>query len=100
MSTQKAERGLGLLASYLRRSNGLVLAATALIGCDNGPLPPIPPPPVASVTVSPSAVTLVPGASWVLSLTLKDAQDKTLTGREVTWSSSSPATASVSTAGR
>jgi uncharacterized protein YjdB len=51
--------------------------------------------PVATVTVSPAPVTLVAGGTQQLSATLKDARDGPLTGRVVTWSSSSSAFATV-----
>lgn len=51
--------------------------------------------PVASVTVSPAAVSITVGATQQFSATLKDASGNTLTGRAVTWSTSSVAIASV-----
>lgn len=57
------------------------------------------PPPVSSVTVSlaPSSISVGQGAQ--ATATLKDASGATLTGRTVTWSSSSPSVASVSSTG-
>jgi trimeric autotransporter adhesin len=58
-----------------------------------------PPAPVASISLSPSGPSVVTGATVQLSATLKDAAGNTLTGRPVTWSSSSAGVASVSAAG-
>jgi len=55
--------------------------------------------PVASVTVSPSTVSVNTGATTTLTATLKDANGVVLTGRVVTWSSSAPLVASVSSSG-
>lgn len=55
--------------------------------------------PVATVTVSPPSVSLGVGGTQQLTAVLADASGNTLTGRVVTWSSSSPSTATVSSAG-
>ena len=55
--------------------------------------------PVASVTVSPTSLTLNPGGSAQLTATPRDAQGSVLTGRTVTWSTSNSAVAIVSSAG-
>lgn len=57
------------------------------------------PPPVASVSVSPSAPAVTPGAVVQLSATLRDAGGATLTNRAVSWSSSNSGVATVSGAG-
>jgi uncharacterized protein YjdB len=54
---------------------------------------------VASVTVTPSAPTVVAGQTVQLSTTLKDAQGNVLTGRTVTWKSSDTSRATVSGTG-
>jgi alpha-tubulin suppressor-like RCC1 family protein len=56
-------------------------------------------PVVASVTVAPSTVAVLLGLTVQLAATTKDAVGNELTGRAVTWASSSPAVASVSAAG-
>src|SRR5205814_7057383 len=58
-----------------------------------------PPAPVASVTVSPAAPTVSVGATVQLTATLKDANGNVLTGRSVTWASSTLGVATVSTGG-
>jgi hypothetical protein len=55
--------------------------------------------PVASVSVSPATSSLVIGTTQQLTATTRDASGNTLTGRDVTWSSSDPATATVSPTG-
>jgi uncharacterized protein YjdB len=54
---------------------------------------------VASVTVSPTSVTLGVGATQQFAATLRDAAGATLTGRTVTWSSSNTAISTVSATG-
>ncbi len=60
---------------------------------------PLPPAPVASVTVTPSTATLTPGGSVSLTATTLDSAQHQLTGRSVTWLSSAPAVATVSSSG-
>jgi len=55
--------------------------------------------PVATVAVSPSNVSLLPGATTQLSATLSDANGHTLTGRTVTWTSSDNSKATVNASG-
>ncbi|HJS42319.1 MAG TPA: Ig-like domain-containing protein, partial [Gemmatimonadales bacterium] len=54
---------------------------------------------VASVTVDPATASVNVGATLPLTATLQDANGDPLTGRVVTWTSSDPAIATVSTAG-
>jgi hypothetical protein len=54
---------------------------------------------VATVTLSPSTLSLAPGATSQLSATLRDASGNTLTGRTVTWSISNSFVATVSSTG-
>jgi uncharacterized protein YjdB len=55
--------------------------------------------PVASVTVTPGVASLLVGGTVQLTATLKDANGNPLSGRVVTWSSSAPLLASVSSSG-
>ncbi len=55
---------------------------------------------VASVSVSPVEATIRVGESRALEATLRDAHGNVLTGRTVTWSSSSSAVATVNASGR
>ncbi len=57
------------------------------------------PKPVASVTVSPATVSVGVGGTQQFTATLRDANGNVLSGRTVTWSSSSPAIATVSSTG-
>jgi len=54
---------------------------------------------VASITVTPAALTLALGRTGQLSAQLTSTAGNTLTGRPILWTSSSPATASVSSTG-
>ena len=58
-----------------------------------------PPAPVASVTVALGASSIAVGQSTQATVTLKDANGATLTGRTVTWSSTTSSVASVSSTG-
>ena len=55
--------------------------------------------PVASVAVAPGSLTVVIGRSQQLVATLKDAKGNVLRGRQVTWTSSAPTVASVTSTG-
>ena len=55
--------------------------------------------PVASVTVTPASATVGVGATTPFSVTLRDAAGQVLTGRVVTWQSSSTAIATVDASG-
>ena len=55
--------------------------------------------PVASVSVSPAGATVTLGATQQFVATLKDASGTTLSGRTVTWASSSPTIAAVNANG-
>jgi uncharacterized protein YjdB len=55
--------------------------------------------PVATVTVSPATASIGVGATQPFTAALKDANGNTLTGRVVSWSSSSPAVATIASNG-
>jgi len=55
--------------------------------------------PVATVTVTPPSANVTQGQTQALSATLKDASGNTLTGRAITWSTSTPGVATVSSSG-
>lgn len=57
------------------------------------------PVPVASVTVTPSTVALLPGATQQLSAVARSASGAVLTGRQVVWTSGAPSIVSVSSSG-
>lgn len=85
--------------SYLLRAHRIrFIAGTALMwlaACDSSTKPI----PVASVTVSPSTATIIVGTPQALTATTQDAKGVTLNGRTITWTSNSPAVATVSTTG-
>jgi formylglycine-generating enzyme required for sulfatase activity len=60
-----------------------------------GPREPTPPPPVASVTVSPPSTTFRVGSTQQFAATLNDAEGNELTGRAVTWASSNTSVATI-----
>ncbi|HEY2806307.1 MAG TPA: Ig-like domain-containing protein, partial [Gemmatimonadales bacterium] len=55
--------------------------------------------PVASIAVTPATNTLTPGATVQLAAQLKDASGKLITGRTITWTTSSSAVARISASG-
>ena len=58
------------------------------------------PPAVGSVSVVPNSIgPIAPGATATASADVRDASGQALTGRTVTWSSSSPSVATVSSSG-
>ena len=57
------------------------------------------PVPVASVTVSPPSLSLVPAQTATLSATVRDANNSVLADRPVAWTSSDPSVVAVSTTG-
>ena len=57
------------------------------------------PAPVASVTVTPSSAALSAGQGVQLQATTKDSAGNVLTGRTITWTTSNPAVASVTSSG-
>ncbi|MCC6773380.1 MAG: Ig-like domain-containing protein [Gemmatimonadaceae bacterium] len=57
------------------------------------------PVPVASITLSPGTATVLAGQSLQLMAQPRDAGGRALTGRTITWSSSAPSAASVSSTG-
>ncbi|MFN8575031.1 MAG: Ig-like domain-containing protein [Gemmatimonadaceae bacterium] len=87
------------------RLSGLFLIVPAFLaacggGGDGGKSPTAPgPAAVASVDVSPGSSSLAPSGTVQLSATPKDASGNALSGRTVTWTSSAPTVASVSTSG-
>ncbi len=55
--------------------------------------------PVASITITPPSESISAGASVGFTAVLKDSADRVITGRTVTWTSSSPSIATVSAEG-
>lgn len=76
-------------ATITARSGGIAGSALVVVT----------PMPVASVVVAPATASLVVGGTRTLAATTRDSAGATLSGRTVTWASSSPAVANVSSAG-
>lgn len=57
------------------------------------------PPPIASITLSPTVDTILIGESLQLVPTMRDASNNIVTGRTVTWTTSNPTIATVSNSG-
>lgn len=97
MPLNRALQRVAVYASrrHVRAVTARVVAGMLLGACDS-PAKPIP---VASVTVSPSAPSVIVGAAQQFTAAARDAQGGTLTGRAVTWSSLSPNVATISTTG-
>jgi hypothetical protein len=81
-----------------------ILAAGALIllaACSSDPvaIEPVTEPRVATVTVSPGAPTIEKGQSIGLTVQVKDSAGRPITGRSVTWESSTATVATVSASG-
>jgi uncharacterized protein YjdB len=81
---------------YLPRSI-ILLTSAALVGCGGSDT--VAPLPVASVAVSPSSLEMQVGDAQVLQAQLRDAAGALLTGRPVTWSTSSATIASIAATG-
>jgi hypothetical protein len=78
----------------------LALLAPLLAACGEDPVAGDPPPPqVAQVVVSPATATLEGDSTLVLTATVLGTDGQALTGRTVTWSTSSPERATVSSTG-
>src|SRR5213594_3727792 len=78
--------GYGLYLVTAHQTGGS-LSANALVT--------VAPAPVATVTVSPTSGSIVVGGAQQFSATLKDARGNVLTGRSVTWASSTATVATV-----
>src|SRR5437667_9914999 len=95
---------------YLRRMASRLLLGALVAGCSDRDAPTAPSGhqlaasaaqkvPVASVTVTPTPATISTNATLQLTATLKDANANILTGRTVTWTSSTTSVATVSSSG-
>jgi Tol biopolymer transport system component len=85
------------------RRLGMLLVAWVVMACGGdsavGPEPVPPPVPVASVTVNPGQRNLVVGDRLPMAAVVKDASNRELHDRAVTWTSSNAAVATVSSTG-
>ena len=83
----------------LRHTLFTLIGATIIACAGDASTGPQQPTPVASILVSPSPVTLVPGAATTLTATPKDANGIVLSGRAMQWTSSNQAVATVTAQG-
>src|SRR5262245_35417775 len=88
------------------RCGVLSLVSAGVWACGGGaggagaPPPPVPPPaPVASVTVTPAAPGILIGENVQLAAETRDGSGNLLSGRAITWNTSSQAIASVGGSG-
>lgn len=79
---------------------GTATVAATVDGITGTAVVTVQPPPVASVVVTPASSTVAAGASTQLAAAARDASGNALPGRVVTWASSDPAVATVTSAGR
>ena len=82
----------GLVAGV---SAGTVQINAAVDGIVGSATITVTPPPVAKVTIAPAAPAVNVGGTVQLSAVLRDAADNVLSGRTVTWSSGTPAVATI-----
>ena len=85
-------------AELVASSEGVT--GTASLTVTTAPPPPPPPPaPVATVTVAPATGSISIGQTLQLTATLRDASGNVLTGRTISWTTSSASIATVSSSG-
>ena len=77
----------------------LTILVCGLVSCGGDGETSLAVPVVATVTVTPPSSTIAPGATVQLQAVIQDADGATLADREITWSSSDNAVATVSSAG-
>jgi len=93
VSSAGVVRGRAAGGLFIRASSGSKRDSAAVTVVDPSP------PPVASVSVAPGAVTVAVGGTVSLVASLKDANGNTLAGRTITWASSNAGVAMVSGTG-
>ncbi len=93
VSSAGVVRGRAAGGLFIRASSGSKRDSAAVTVVDPSP------PPVASVSVAPGAVTVTVGGTVSLVATLQDANGNTLAGRAITWASSNAGVAMVSGTG-
>ena len=89
----------GVVTGVSAGSATIIATSEGIVGNASISITTPPPAPVASVTVTLNAPSLTPGQSTQATVVLKDAAGNTLTGRTVTWTSSAPSVATVSSSG-
>jgi Tol biopolymer transport system component len=77
----------------------VMIIATSGTGSDTASVTVVPPPPIASLRVTPASATLLVETTNRLSATVQDANGKVLAGRPITWTTGDTAVATVDAAG-
>jgi uncharacterized protein YjdB len=85
--------------AVIRARTGNVSGTSTVTVTSAPPPPPPPPAPVATVVLTPSTASVEVASTVQLTATLKDASGAVLTGRSVTWTTSSSSLATVSASG-
>src|SRR2546425_9477785 len=89
------------MSRFVRCTVAAVSITLTLLGCQDAaaPLSTVKPVPVAFVTVEPPTASVLAGQTVQLTAITRDADQKVLTERVVTWASGNTAVATVSSAG-
>src|SRR3989442_1935941 len=89
------------MSRFVHCTVAAVSITLTLLGCQDAaaPLSTVKPVPVAFVTVEPPTASVLAGQTVQLTATTRDADQKVLTERVVTWASGNTAVATVSAAG-
>lgn len=91
--------GEGMIAAIAPGTSMITATSEGITGQGMLTVVPVPPVPVASVTVSPSSPSVQVGATTQLSAVTRDASNNVLSGRVVTWASGNTGIATVSSSG-
>ncbi|HEY0528343.1 MAG TPA: Ig-like domain-containing protein, partial [Gemmatimonadaceae bacterium] len=89
----------GLVTTLTAGSANIIATSGGKSGSATINVSPVPPAPVATVTVTPGSLSLIVGATATLSASTFDGQGSTLAGRTIEWSTGNAAVATVSTSG-
>lgn len=89
----------GLISALAPGSTTITAESEGVMGQDNLSVMPLPPAPVAAVSVTLAAASLNPGQTTQATATTRDANNNVLTGRTIAWSSSNTGIASVNSSG-
>lgn len=87
----------GLVTAVAAGTTTITVTSEGITG--SVPLTVVAPAPVSTVTIAPTGALLLAGGTQQLTVTLRDASGTVLTGRPITYTSSAPAVATVSSTG-
>ncbi len=99
VSSSGPSTGLATGVANLAVSGATTITATSEGQQSNGATLTVNPVPVASVTITPTSVTILSGTTTTFTAVTKDAQGNVLTGRTITWNSTNTAAATVNGSG-